>query len=212
MPLPEERWCGSNLQDSIILRAEPDVAPPICADIIAVDESAVAYLGIFLPAGLRQVFVEKADAFSCACPESMRSRVFYDFIEDVEIIGCIGILMILRILQIVRIADAQHSVSPGSYPETMVSVEKERVGRIYVIQLRVAAEYVAATFQTHQSGRPGTDEKVAVSVFYDGFHAIVGYSVFAVIYVNEPCILIIIGIERLCLGIEVGKSAISSNP
>lgn len=54
----------------------------------------------------------------------MRSRVFYEFIEDVEIIGCIGILMILRILQIVRIADAQHSVSPGSYPETMVSVEK----------------------------------------------------------------------------------------
>lgn len=28
MPLPEERWCGGNLQDSIILRAEPDVPPP----------------------------------------------------------------------------------------------------------------------------------------------------------------------------------------
>ena len=32
--------------------------------------------------------------------------------------------------------------------------------------------------------RPGADEQVAVSVFYDGFHAIVGYSVFAAIYVN----------------------------
>ena len=76
----------------------------------------------------------------------MRGRVFYEFIEDVEVVGGVWILMILRILQIARIADAQHSISPGSYPETMVPVEKERVGRIYVIQLRVAAENVAATF------------------------------------------------------------------
>ena len=125
LPLSEERWGGGNLQDSVILRAEPDVSRSICADVIAVDESVVAYLCIFLPVSLRLFFVEIADAFSRACPECIRSRVFYEFIEDIEIIGSIGILMILRILQIARIADAQHSVPPGSYPEAMVSVEKE---------------------------------------------------------------------------------------
>lgn len=133
----------------------------------------------------------------------MRSRVFYEFIEDVEIIGCIGILMILRILQIVRIADAQHSVSPGSYPETMVSVEKERVGRIYVIQLRVAAENVAATFQTHQSGRPGADEKVAILVFSYTFYAERIEALFLSVFIDAPGIPGSIGIEGFIFRIEI---------
>ncbi len=125
IPLSEERWGGGDLQDSVILRAEPDVSRSIGADVIAVDESVVAYLCISLPVSLRHIFFEIAACLLCACPECIRSRVFYEFIEDIEIIGSIGILMILRIPQIARIADAQHSVPPGSYPEAMVSVEKE---------------------------------------------------------------------------------------
>ena len=94
----------------------------------------------------------------------------------------------------------------------VVLVEEEGVGGIEGVESWIAIKGVASTAEAHESCRPGADEQVAVSVFYDGFHAIVGHSVFAAIYVNKPCILTIIGIERLCLGIEVGKSAISSNP
>ena len=112
--------------------------------------------------------------------------------------------MILRILQIARIADAHHSVPPGSYPEAMVSVEKERVGRIRVIQLRIAAEYVAATFQEHQAGRPGADEKVAVLVFCYTFYAERIEALLLSIFIDAPGIPGSIGIEGFILRIEIG--------
>ena len=91
-------------------------------------------------------------------------------------------------------------------------VEEEGIGGIGGVESGIAIEGVASTAEAHESCRPGADEQVAVSVFYDGFHAVVANIDFAAIYVNEPCILIIIGIESLCLGIEVGESAVSSNP
>ena len=120
--------------------------------------------------------------------------------------------MYFRLSYISRIVQTHNAISPGSYPETLVLVEKEGIGGIGGVESWIAIEGVASTVEAHESCRPGADEQVAVSVFYDGFHAIVANIVFASICVNEPSILIIIGIERHCLGIEVGESAISSNP
>ena len=126
--------------------------------------------------------------------------------------GAIRVLMHFRLSHIPRIIQTYNAVSPGSHPQMVVLVEEEGVGGIEGVESWIAIKGVASTAEAHESCRPGADEQVAVSVFYDGFHAIAGHFLSAAILINEPCILIIIGIESLRLGIEVGDSPISSNP
>ena len=69
-----------------------------------------------------------------------------------------------------------------------------------------------ATMQAQQARRPSTDEQIAILVFHDSLHAVASHFRFLAIGVNEPCVLIIIGIERLILGIEIRQSTIGANP
>lgn len=212
IPELEQRRLGVDLQNAVVLRAEPDVAFAIGSDVVVEVERVVADGGITFPFCLRHIFFEIAHTFSCTCPERLRYRVVYYLIEGIKMVGAIRVLMHFRLSHIPRIVQTHNTVSPGSYPEMVVLVEEEGIGRIGGVESWIAIEGVASAAEAQEPCRPGADEQVAVSVFYDGFHAIVGNSVFAAIYVNEPCILIIIGIECLGLGIEVGESAICSNP
>ena len=212
IPKFEQRRLGVDLQNAVVLRTEPDVSLAIGSDIVVEIEGVVADGGISFPFYIRRIFFEIAHTFSSTCPERFRYRVVYYLIEDIKMVGAIRVLMHFRLSHISRIVQTYNTISPGSHPQMVVLVEEEGVGGIEGVESWIAIKGVASTAEAHESCRPGADEQVAVSVFYDGFHAIVGHSVFAAIYVNKPCILTIIGIERLCLGIEVGKSAISSNP
>ena len=212
IPEFEQRRLGVNLQNTVVLRTEPDVAFAIGSDVVVEVERVVADRGISFPFSIRHIFFEIAHTFSGTCPERFCYRVVYYLIEGIKMVGAIRVLMHFRLSHISRIVQTHYAISPGSHPQVVVLVEEEGVGGIGGVESGIAVEGVASTAEAHESCRPGADEQVAVSVFYDGFHAIAGHFFSAAILINEPCFLFIIGIERLGFGIEVGESAISSNP
>ena len=87
IPEFEQRWLGVNLQNTVVLRTEPDVAFAIGSDVVVEVERVVADRGISFPFSIRHIFFEIAHTFSGTCPERFCYRVVYYLIEGIKMVG-----------------------------------------------------------------------------------------------------------------------------
>ena len=151
IPEFEQRWLGVNLQNTVVLRTEPDVAFAIGSDIVVEIEGVVADGGKSFPFSIRHIFFEIARTFSGTCPERFCYRVVYYLIEGIKMAGAIRVLMHFRLSHIPRIIQTYNAVSPGSHPQVVVLVEEEGIGGIGGVESGIAVEGVASTAEAHET-------------------------------------------------------------
>ena len=89
VPELEQRRLGVDLQNAVVLRAEPDVSLAIGSDIVVEVEGVVADGGISFPFCIGHIFFEIARTFSGTCPERFRYRVVYYLIEGIKMASTI---------------------------------------------------------------------------------------------------------------------------
>ena len=89
VPELEQRRLGVDLQNAVVLRAEPDVSLAIGSDVVVEVERVVADGSISFPFGIRYIFFEIAHTFSGTCPKRFRHRILYDFIEGIKMASTI---------------------------------------------------------------------------------------------------------------------------
>ena len=158
IPQLEHRRLGIYLQDTVVLRAEPNVALSVGGDIVVEVEWIIADGTVSLPLCVRNIFFQIAHAFSCACPERFCHRVVHNLVKGIKMVGAVRVLVCSRLLHIARIVQSHHAIAPGSHPQTMVLVKEERVGRVGGVELGIAIHGMGLALESHESRRPGADE------------------------------------------------------
>ena len=113
------------MQDTVVLRAEPNVALSVGGDIIVEVERIIADGAVSLPLCIRDIFFQIAHALSCACPECFCHRIMHNLIKGIKMAGTIRVLVCSRLSYIARIIQAYHAIAPGSHPQATVLVKEK---------------------------------------------------------------------------------------
>ena len=150
IPQLEHRRLGIYLQDTVVLRAEPNVALSVGGDIVVEVEWIIADGVVSLPLCVRNIFFQIAHTFSGACPECSGHWVVHNLVKGIKMVGAVRVLVCSRLLHIARIVQSHHAIAPGSHPQTMVLVEEERVGRVGGVELGIAIHGMGLALESHE--------------------------------------------------------------
>ena len=113
------------MQDTVVLRAEPNVALSVGGDIVVEVEWIIADGAVSLPFCVRNIFFQIAHTFSGACPECSGHWVVHNLVKGIKMAGTIRVLVCSRLSYIARIIQAYHAIAPGSHPQATVLVKEK---------------------------------------------------------------------------------------